>query len=55
MDPEAEARNAPTHHRARDARGGEIILKSRRSRLFFVGALLALLVFAILVRLALLA
>ena len=44
---------APTHISAADARGGEIILKTRRRRLIFVAGLIGLGVLAILVRLAL--
>ena len=36
---------------AQDARGAEIILKKRRSRIIFIGALVAFVVLAVMVRL----
>ena len=41
----------PIHVDARDARGAEIILKKRRNRMIFFGALIAFVLLAILARL----
>lgn len=49
--PPDEPGNAP-HHSARDARGGEIILRTRRRRLLFFGGLIAFVLLALILRLA---
>lgn len=49
----AERDGSPApHYSARDARGGEIILKSRGSRIIFVGGLAALIVMALILGVA---
>lgn len=41
-------------YKAEDVRGGEIILRSRRRRILFVGGLIGIVLVAIVVRLAML-
>lgn len=49
----AERDGSPApHYAARDARGGEIILKSRGSRVIFIGGLAAFVVMALILGVA---
>lgn len=41
-------------HKARDVRGGEIVLRTRRRRILFIGGLIGIVLVAIIVRLAML-
>jgi len=49
MDPNQDT---PRHISAQDARGGDVILRTRRRRLIFIAGLVGLAVLAILARLA---
>ena len=47
MDNDADREAEAPHHDAQDARGGEIILRTRRRRLIFVAGLVAFALLAI--------